>query len=54
MNIYLMEKVFEMKKREVEQYAKEKGRPKQIKSNIFSRSHYIKRKTTQLNQAWCA
>lgn len=54
MNIYYLEKMFEMKKREVEQFAKENGRPKQIKSNTFSRSPFIKRETTQSNQVCCA
>ncbi|MGM0805982.1 MAG: hypothetical protein ACQET8_14640 [Bacillota bacterium] len=54
MNIYYLEKMFELKKREVEQYAKEIGRPGQIKLNTFSRSPFIKRETTQSNQVCCA
>ncbi len=54
MNIYYLEKMFEMKKRKVEQFAKENSRPKQIKSNTFSRSLLKKRATTQSNQVCCA
>jgi hypothetical protein len=54
MNIYYLEKMLELKKREVEQFAKENGRPKQIKSNTFIRSPFVKRKTTLSNQVCCA
>lgn len=54
MNIYYLEKMFELKKKEMEQYAKEIGRPGQINLNVFSRSPFIKRETTHSNQVCCA
>ncbi|WP_416730603.1 hypothetical protein [Fictibacillus sp. JL2B1089] len=52
MNIYYLEKMLKLKKREMEQFVKENGRPKQIKSNTFIRSPFVKRKTLS-NQVCC-
>ncbi|MGD6963978.1 hypothetical protein ACQCVB_17310 [Fictibacillus phosphorivorans] len=57
MNLYYLEKMMEMKKREMEQLAKESSSnhtTNQRKSELFIKSLFSKKKATQSNQVCCA